>query len=56
MVGAHHDAAPAMGRRIETSDCWIAATAVRHALPLVTHNAGDFADIPELKVITHSGR
>lgn len=43
-----------LGRRIETSDCWIAATALRHGLPLITHNARDFADIPGLNVITRA--
>ncbi len=42
------------GRPISSEDCWIAATALRHDLPLLTHNAADFQDIPRLKLITHA--
>jgi predicted nucleic acid-binding protein len=35
-------------------DWWIAACALRHGLPLVTHNPRDFAGIPRLQVITHA--
>src|ERR1041384_3145567 len=28
-----------LGRPIPCGDCWIAATAVRHSIPLATHNA-----------------
>ena len=38
---------------ISPQDAWIAASALRHGLPLVTHNAGDFTNIPKLIVITH---
>jgi tRNA(fMet)-specific endonuclease VapC len=31
-------AAQSRGRRIECADAWIAATALRHDVPLVTHN------------------
>ena len=44
----------ALGRPIECGDAWIAATAVRHALPLLTHNAADYRDIPGLRVICHA--
>lgn len=43
------------GRRgdvIERQDAWVAAVALTLDLPLVTHNAADFACIPELQVIT----
>lgn len=33
------------GRRLEVGDAWIAATAVRRALPLISHD-GDFLDLP----------
>jgi predicted nucleic acid-binding protein len=34
-------------------DLWIAASAIRGAMPLVTRNARDFADIPGLQLITY---
>jgi len=42
-----------LGRPISCSDCWIAASALRYGLPLVTHNAADYAGIPQLQVISH---
>ena len=33
---------------------WVAATALRYRLPLVTHNPDDFQQIPGLKVITEA--
>ena len=41
-----------IGRVISPQDAWIAATAIRHKLPLVTNNAKDFQSIPTLQVIT----
>lgn len=40
------------GSPISVSDAWIAATAVRYGLPLVTHNPTDYADVSGLHVIT----
>ena len=40
-----------MGRIISSQDAWIAATAIRHGLPLVTHNMKDFQDIPNLQLM-----
>lgn len=40
------------GRSIAPQDAWIAATALRHNLPLVTHNASDFQRIARLDVRT----
>lgn len=40
------------GRPISLHDAWIAACAVRHAIPLVTHNPVDFEGISTLKAIT----
>lgn len=40
------------GNPIAPNDAWIAACAVRHRVPLVTHNANDFAEIDGLTVIT----
>jgi predicted nucleic acid-binding protein len=39
-------------RTIAVDDAWIAATAIAHACPLITHNPGDFTGITDLKVIT----
>ena len=33
-------------------DAWIAATALRHSCPLLTHNGADFEDIANQTVIT----
>ncbi len=46
-------AAQAVGRRIETADAWIAATALLYDVRLVTHNRGDFLGVPGLRLITH---
>jgi tRNA(fMet)-specific endonuclease VapC len=40
------------GRPIECADCWIAATATRHQIALVTHNARDYSGIPGLAILT----
>ena len=40
------------GQPISPQDAWIAATSIRHDLPLVTHNIKDFLDIPNLNLIT----
>ena len=40
------------GRPVSPQDAWIAATALRHDLPLVTHNIKDFCEIPNLRLIT----
>jgi len=34
--------ARAFGKRLETADAWIVATALRHGLPLVTHDRDQF--------------
>jgi tRNA(fMet)-specific endonuclease VapC len=38
---------------ISPQDAWVAAAALRHNLPLVTHNGNDFVDIPGLIVVSH---
>lgn len=40
------------GRPISPQDAWIAATALQHKLPLVTHNPVDFEIIEDLELIT----
>jgi tRNA(fMet)-specific endonuclease VapC len=39
------------GRPISPQDAWIAATALRYDLPLVTHNSKDFEGIPNLQLM-----
>jgi tRNA(fMet)-specific endonuclease VapC len=46
--------AQAAGRRIETADAWIAATALLYNAPLVTHNGAHFLGVPGLTLISHS--
>ncbi|HID23215.1 MAG TPA: type II toxin-antitoxin system VapC family toxin [Planctomycetaceae bacterium] len=48
------DASKKEGRRFEAGDCWIAATAVLHRLPLLAHD-NDFVgrSISGLKVISY---
>jgi tRNA(fMet)-specific endonuclease VapC len=41
-----------IGRPISPQDAWVAATALRHNLPLITHNSGDFEQIANLDVRT----
>jgi tRNA(fMet)-specific endonuclease VapC len=50
-------ASRAEGRRFETGDCWIAATAVHRGIPLLAHD-GDFLDrsITGLHVISYLER
>lgn len=39
------------GRLVGANDMWIAATALRHQVPLVTRNVSEFQNIPNLRVI-----
>ncbi len=48
------DRARRSGFPIATADAWIAATALAMAVPLVTHNPGDYAGIKGLTVLTES--
>lgn len=43
-----------MGRAISPQDAWVAATALRYDLLLVTHNIKDFQEIPNLRLLTPS--
>src|SRR6202162_224345 len=49
-------AARRTGRRLETADGWIAATATLYGAPLISHNAGDYVAVPGLKVITEASQ
>ncbi|MGA2114876.1 MAG: PIN domain-containing protein [Bryobacteraceae bacterium] len=39
------------GRRIETADAWVAATALLYDAPLLTHNKADYLGIPGLQFL-----
>jgi tRNA(fMet)-specific endonuclease VapC len=41
------------GKLIGANDLWIAATALRHELPLVTSNHSEFSRIPRLRVLRY---
>jgi tRNA(fMet)-specific endonuclease VapC len=43
-----------VGRPIQCGDAWIAPTALRHSLPLLTHNGCDYEEIPGLQLICHA--
>jgi tRNA(fMet)-specific endonuclease VapC len=47
-------AAQAAGRRIESADAWIAATALLYDTPLVTHNGADYLGVPGLTLVSHA--
>jgi predicted nucleic acid-binding protein len=40
------------GKAISPQDAWIAATAIRHQIPLVTNNTKDFIHVPQLQLLT----
>jgi predicted nucleic acid-binding protein len=42
------------GRIVQANDLWIATCAIRHSIPLVTHNHKHFEGIPRLRVITEA--
>ena len=46
------DEARRRGRPISVSDAWVAATALVHMVPLVTHNPNDFKNVSGLMVVT----
>lgn len=45
-------AARKKGRPIQTADAWIAASALHYQVPLITNNAGDYAAIDGLELLT----
>jgi predicted nucleic acid-binding protein len=40
-------------REILCGDCWIAASAIRHGIPLLSHNKRHFDSVPGLQLISH---
>ncbi|MDQ2807534.1 MAG: type II toxin-antitoxin system VapC family toxin [Chloroflexota bacterium] len=48
------DSVQRQGRTIHTADAWIAATALLHDIPLMTHNRKDYEFVPDLKLISES--
>lgn len=42
------------GRPIQSSDAWIAATALFYNVPLITHNRGDYEMVEGLDLISES--
>jgi tRNA(fMet)-specific endonuclease VapC len=42
------------GRPMEPGDAWVAATALRHNLPLVTHNRRHFEHVPNIQIISEA--
>ncbi|MDP2996598.1 MAG: PIN domain-containing protein [Bryobacterales bacterium] len=47
-------AAQAAGRRIESADAWIAATAMLHDAPLLTNNRNDYLGVTGLTLISYA--
>ena len=41
-----------LGRRMESEDAWVAASAIYLDLPLVTHNARHYEHVPGLTLLT----
>jgi tRNA(fMet)-specific endonuclease VapC len=39
------------GVNVPSNDLWIAVSAIRHSLPLLTHNARDFERVPGLTLL-----
>lgn len=48
------DEARRKGRPIGVADAWIAAIALQHSLPLVTNNAGHYAGVEGLTVVSET--
>jgi predicted nucleic acid-binding protein len=42
------------GRPMPATDAWIAAAAIRHRIPLATHNRKHYLDVPSLVVISEA--
>lgn len=48
------DGARRKGRPVGVADAWIAATAIRHGMPLVTHNREHFSSIDGLTILSEA--
>ena len=46
--------AQAAGRRIESADAWITATALLHDAPLLTNNRNDYLGVAGLTLVAHA--
>ena len=44
------------GRPVGEADAWVAAVAIRHGMPLITHNRKHFDGIPGLTVVSEADR
>jgi predicted nucleic acid-binding protein len=44
------------GRSVPDNDLWIATCAIRHGVPLITHNFKHFNGIPRLKIVSEANR
>ena len=42
------------GRPMGSNDLWIAATAIRHSIPLISHNRKDYDHIPGLVLLSET--
>jgi predicted nucleic acid-binding protein len=42
------------GRQIGWADAWVAATALLHGIPLITHNAKDYRGVDRLVVVSET--
>ena len=42
------------GHPMSSEDAWVAAAALRHNLPLLTHNRKHFEHVPGLTIISHA--
>lgn len=48
------DGARRRGRPVSVADAWIAATALLHEMPLVTHNREHFSSVDGLRVLSEA--
>ena len=51
--GVQSERLKSAGLSIGPNDLWIAAIALRHGLPVLTRNVGEFSRVPELTVVAY---